>query len=543
MQGHEDGAREGRVMRKIGERTLLLALFTALAQAQSQNAGTPSLVVIRAGILIDGQADTPRSNQLIFVRGDRIEKVTEGSMTIPPDAKLLDLSTATVLPGLIDSHTHIFLWGEDPAKGGYDANILHAGIALRAARATYAARRALEQGFTTIRDLETEGAGYGDIEIKQAIEEGTIPGPRIFGATRGISTTGGYNLEGYAPELQMPKGVQTIDGPVEARKAAREQLEHGADWIKVYMTHRSWVDKQGNLVSQPTLTVEELRAIVEETHGWGKKVACHAYNGPGLQRALDGGCDSIEHGLQMTDAQIGQMARQGTWYCPTLSAYYEDWAPENTPAGKRDRARAHVHEKSFRNAVKAGLKIVYGTDMGGIAWQEPMAQEFLRMVTLGMPPMEAIQSATSRAAEMLDSKGDLGVIAPGAYADIVAVSGDPLKDISELEKVKFVMKGGATYKNEIRPNERLSGAGAPGDFCKRVTIVAPKRLGVGKNGWIAGTLIQPSERACPLTACMMDRKLGLELLFPAASGNYAALADGSPVQGKGKRFADERGQS
>ena len=178
-------------------------------------------------------------------------------------------------------------------------------------------RRALEQGFTTLRDVETEGAGYGDVGIKQAIEGGYIPGPRLFVATRAISTTGGYQLEGYAPELDMPKGAQIVDGPVEARKAAREQLDHGADWIKVYMTHRSWVGKNGELVSQPTLTLEELKAIVDEAHGWGKKVACHAYSGIGLQRALDGGCDSIEHGLQITDAQIAQMVKQGTWYCPT----------------------------------------------------------------------------------------------------------------------------------------------------------------------------------------------------------------------------------
>jgi imidazolonepropionase-like amidohydrolase len=320
---------------------------------------------------------------------------------------------------------------------------------LRAARATYAAKRALEQGFTTIRDLETEGAGYGDVEIKQAIEEGTIPGPRVFGATRAISTTGGYPLEGYAPELLMPKGVQIIDGPVEARKAAREQLDHGADWIKVYMTHRSWVDRQGRLVSQPTLTVEELKAIVDETHGWGKKVACHAYNGEGLQRALDGGCDSIEHGLDMNDSQIAQMAKQGTWYCPTIAVYFLDWAPADTPAGKRDRARAYLHETSFRKAQKAHLKIVFGTDMGGIPWQEPIAQEFGRMVEQGMAPMDAIQSATSQAAEMLDRKGELGVVAPGAYADIVAVDGDPLKNIEELKKVKFVMKNGTVYKDEL----------------------------------------------------------------------------------------------
>ena len=432
--------------------TVLLAMLFGCVNAvhaQVPAAATASLTVIRAGSLIDGQADAAKRNQLIFVRGNRIEKVTATDAPIPAGANVIDLSNATVLPGLIDAHTHIFLWGEEPAKGGYDANILKAGISLRAARATYACRRALEQGFTTLRDVETEGAGYGDVEIREAIDEGTIPGPRLFCSTRGISTTAGYNLEGYAPELSMPKGVQIIDGPVEARKATREQLDHGADWIKVYMTHRSWLDREGHLVSQPTLTVEELRAIVDEAHGWGKKVACHAYNGTGLQRALDGGCDSIEHGLEMTDAQIEQMARLGTWYCPTISVYYGDWAPEDTPAGKRDRARAAVHEITFRKAVKAHLKIVYGTDIGGIPWQESEAQDFPRMVAFGMSPMEAIRSATSRAAEMLDNQGLLGVIAPGAFADIIAISGDPTKDINELANVKFVMKDGTVYKNQL----------------------------------------------------------------------------------------------
>jgi imidazolonepropionase-like amidohydrolase len=426
-----------------------LAISATAVRAQSPAASAGQITVIRAGTLIDGSNAQPRKNQLIFVRANRIEKVTEASAQIPAGAAVIDLSSATVLPGLIDSHTHIFLWGEDPAKGGYDVNILNAGIALRAARATFACRRALEQGFTTIRDLETEGAGYGDIEIKQAIEEGTIPGPRIFGATRAISTTGGYNLEGYAPELDMPKGAQLVDGPVEARKAARQQLEHGADWIKVYMTHRSWVDKQGNLVSQPTLTVEELKAIVDETHGWQKKVACHAYNGIGLQRALDGGCDSIEHGLEITDTQIAQMAKQETWYCPTITPYYGDWAPADTPGGKRDRARAATHEISFKKAVNAHLKIVFGTDIGGMPWTESIAQEFKHMVGFGMAPGDAIQSATSRAAEMLDMKGEIGVVAPGAFADIVAVSGDPLKDVGVLEHVRFVMKDGSVFKNEI----------------------------------------------------------------------------------------------
>jgi imidazolonepropionase-like amidohydrolase len=410
---------------------------------------TPAFTVIRAGVLIDGKSDRPRRDQVIVIRGNRVESVSDAATAkIPAGAKTIDLSNATVLPGLIDSHTHIFLQGEDPAQGGYDANILKYPLALRAARATVAARRALEQGFTTLRDVETEGAGYGDIGIKMAIEGGYIPGPRLFVVTRAISTTGGYNLDGYAPELDMPKGAQIIDGPVEARKAAREQLDHGADWIKVYMTHRSWLGKNGELVSQPTLTVEELKAIVDEAHGWGKKVACHAYNGIGLQRALDGGCDSIEHGLQITDAQIAQMVKQGTWYCPTLAVYYHDWDAANTPNGKRDRKRASDHGESFQKALKAGVKIVFGTDMGGILWTEPIAQEFPRMTELSMSPMETIKSATSRPAEMLDMAGEIGVVAPGAYADIVAVPGDPLRDIHALENVTFVMKDGGVFKND-----------------------------------------------------------------------------------------------
>src|SRR5271165_242092 len=435
-------------MKPIGILLSLILLCVGASRAQISKTDATPLTVIRAGTLIDGQSESPRKNQLIFVRGVTVEKVADGSTPIPAGARIIDLSNATVLPGLIDSHTHLFLWGEDPAKGGYDANILNAGISLRAARATYAAKRALEQGFTTIRDLETEGAGYGDVEIKQAIEEGTIPGPRVFGATRAISTTGGYPLEGYAPELLMPKGVQIIDGPVEARKAAREQLDHGADWIKVYMTHRSWVDRQGHLVSQPTLTVEELKAIVDETHGWGKKVACHAYNGEGLQRALDGGCDSIEHGLGLTDANIAQMRRQGTWYCPTIAIYYTHWAPENTPAGRRDRARASEHEQSFKKALQAGVKIVFGTDVGGFSWDEPIAQEFPYMVKFGMSPTDTIRSATIAPAEMLDMPGQIGVIAPGAYADVIAVQGNPLKDITELGRVKFVMHNGQVFKRE-----------------------------------------------------------------------------------------------
>jgi imidazolonepropionase-like amidohydrolase len=435
---------------------LQLALLLAAATASAQPTATANanaapnvvnVVFIRAGSLIDGRSDAPRRNQIIVVRGNRIESVGAG-IAVPAGAKVIDLSNMTVLPGLIDAHTHLFLQGEEPSEGGYDVQLLKYPASYRAARATVSARRALEQGFTTIRDVETEGAGYGDVGIRMAVNEGRIPGPRIFASTRAISTTGGYDLEGYAPEIDVPKGAQLVDGPVEARKAAREQLDHGADWIKVYMTHRSWVDRDGHLVSQPTLTVEELRAIVDETHGWKKKVACHAYGGEGMRRALDGGCDSIEHGLDLTDADVAQMVRQGTWLVPTLSVYYDHNAPPDTPAGRRDLQRVAVHGPSFQRAMKAGVKIAFGTDVGGFPWSEPMAREFARMVSFGMTPMDAIKSATSRAAELLDRSGELGVIAPGAYADIVAVPADPLANVDALKDVRFVMKDGVVFKQQ-----------------------------------------------------------------------------------------------
>ncbi len=422
---------------------------TALAQGAEQTKTSPAaekVIAIRAASLIDGTAAQARHNVLIVIKGNKIESVTEGGNP-PAGATLINLPAGvTVLPGMIDTHTHIFLQGEDPAEGGYDVQLLKHPSSYRAARAAVAARRALEQGFTTLRDLETEGAGYGDVGIKEAINDGFIPGPRMLVVTRAISVTGGYPLEGYNPDIVVPKGAQLGDGPVELRKITRQQLENGADWIKVYMTHRSWVDKAGHLVSQPTLTVEELKAVVDEAHGQQKKVACHAYSGIGLHRALDGGCDSIEHGLDLDDAAIAQMKEHGTWFVPTLGVYYTDWSPANTPDGQRDRARAAAHEVSFKKAMKAGIKIAFGTDMGGIPWTESIANEFGYMVKFGMSPMDAIKSATSNAADLLEMKGEVGVIAPGAFADIVAVQGNPLTNIEALKSATFVMKDGKVFK-------------------------------------------------------------------------------------------------
>jgi len=427
---------------------LPIAFVSLLTFAQNPTASPKpeKIIAIHAANLIDGSSAQVRHNVMIVVRGNKIEGVTEGGAA-PAGAALINLDgNSTVLPGLIDAHTHIFLQGEDPAEGGYDVQLLKHPSSFRAARAVVAARRALEQGFTTIRDVETEGAGYGDLGIKEAINAGYVPGPRMFVATRAISVTGGYPLEGYNPDIVVPKGAQLGDGPVEMRKITREQLENGADWIKVYMTHRSWVDKDGHLVSQPTLTLDEIKAVTDEAHGQQHKVACHAYSGIGLHRALDGGCDSIEHGLSLDDAAIAQMLKQGTWLVPTLSVYYYDNSPADTPEGKRDRARSGEHEVSFKKALKAGVKIAFGTDIGGIPWTDPIAQEFGYMVKFGMSPMDAIKSATSRAAELLEMKGEIGVIAPGAYADIVAVYGDPLANVDALKNASFVMKDGEVFK-------------------------------------------------------------------------------------------------
>ena len=320
-----------------------------ISWAQNNHA-VKTVTVIRAGTLIDGVSNSARRNQVIIIRGNQIVEVSDAATAhIPAGAEIIDLSQATVLPGLIDAHTHIFLQGEDPAEGRIRHPVAQVSVGLsRGSRDRVGAARAWNRASPRLRDVETEGAGYGDVGIKQAIEGGYIPGPRLFVATRAISSTGGYNLEGYAPEIEVPKGAQIVDGPVEARKAAREQLDHGADWIKVYMTHRSWVGKNGELASQPTLTVEELRAIVDEAHGWGKKVACHAYSGNRLaararrRMRFHRARSRADRRADRADDQAGHVALSHAERRTTTTG-----RPPIRRRGKRDRMRASAHEAVF----------------------------------------------------------------------------------------------------------------------------------------------------------------------------------------------------
>lgn len=407
-------------------------------------------VYIRAGRLLDVHSGHVLQNMIIVIDGDNIDRVAEADeITIPASANVIDLSNAFVLPGLIDAHEHIFLTGED--DGRYDEQLLKESYQYRTIEAIKNAWRDLDAGFTTMRDCETEGAMYSDVDVKSAIDRGLIAGPRLEVATRALSTTGGYPLEGYSPEVTVPSGVQIVDGADEARKAVREQIKYGADFIKVYGTHKSYF-QDGKLVSIPTFDPDELKAIVGEAHAEGHKVACHAYGDPGLHNCIVAGVDSIEHGLDLSDDDIREMKARGTWLCPTLYVYITI-EQEDLKESDGTVSRASVHEISFKKALAAGIKIAFGTDAGPFP-HGTQAKEFEYMVKYGMSPLLAIQAATINAAALMDYSQEhwsqeVGAIDPEKYADIIAVDGNPLDDITQLEHVKFVMKGGVVYKDDF----------------------------------------------------------------------------------------------
>ena len=318
--------------------------------------------------------------------------------------------------------------------------MLKQSIPYRTIQAVTAARAALEYGFTTIRDLETEGAMYADVDVKTAIDRGVIPGPRMVVATRALAPTGMYPLTGYSWELTMPAGAQLVDGADNLRRAVREQVKFGADWIKLYADRDSYVGDDGRLHSWPNWTDEELKAIVDETRRLGRLVSAHATGVEGIDAALRAGVHSIEHGDGLTPELMDRMMRQRVYWCPTIYVGAR-------PLTGRPPLRATMAEfkrKAFGEAVRRGMGdlIAFGTDAGGFAWAENPAQEFAYYVRYGMTPAQAIRTATTNAARLLARDKDVGTVAAGKLADLVAVEGDPLTDPGALTRVKWVMKGG-----------------------------------------------------------------------------------------------------
>jgi len=428
---------------------------TGGAAGPERGAGPPVLV-LRAARLFDGGQGDLRRDVAVVVEGERIRSVGPAASAVaPPGATILDLGDATLLPGLIDVHTHVLLQG-DPTRRSYDDQVLKESIPHRTIRGVAAARAALEHGFTTLRDLGSEGAGFADVALRDGILEGHVPGPRLFVATLALDITGAYPLLGYAVESPVPNGVQVVDGPDAGRRAVREQVQRGADWIKVYCDRSYFIGPDGRLDSIPTFDADELRAIVNEAHRQNRKVAAHAMAPKGLQRALDAGVDSIEHGIGLDAAAVRRMKAQGVAYCPTLmvTRYVAPArAKEGAPVWERIPA---LHESSFKAALAGGVTIVFGTDAGGFPWSLNEAEEFGWMVRFGMTPAAALRSATAVAAQLLGQEQEVGRVAPGLRADLVAVPGDPLQRIEAMQNVGFVMQRGRVVKNALAPVARDS---------------------------------------------------------------------------------------
>jgi imidazolonepropionase-like amidohydrolase len=423
-------------------------LFATLAVAPTAWAQAPrplqtaSPVLIKAGRVIDGRSDGPQSGVGILIEGDRIKAVGPLAQVQAQarGARVIDLSQMTVLPGFIDAHTHLLLQGDSTAQA-YNDQLLYESTPYRAILAARNARIALEHGFTAIRDLETEGAMYADVDVKRAVDRGEIPGPRIFASTRAMAPTGMYPIVSDNWELELPHGVQPVDGVEGARLAVRQQVAHGADWIKYYSDRRYYFTPDSVLHSWVNFTDDEARAIVDEAHRLGRKVAAHAIGSDGIAAALRAGVNTIEHGDGMTDSLLDVLVAKGVYWVPTVTVAYYVAGPRGGVWGPM----VEHQRRAFTRGVRKGVRIVLGTDVGGFPWTEVnQAKEFEYYVQYGMTPMQAIKSGTSLAADLLGQR-DLGVVAAGAYADLVAVAGDPLKDVAELSRVRFVMKGGVTY--------------------------------------------------------------------------------------------------
>ena len=423
-------------------RFLVLLLFASIFAVAQAPTSPDHWVVVRAGRVFEG-TNKLATNQVIVIHGERITEVGPAdSVRVPDQAEIVDLSHATVLPGLIDVHTHVFGNGPD-----FETQILRDSYQYRTLVALSNAQKDLMAGFTTLRDLKTLGAMYSDVDLRNAIDRGIVQGPRMQVATRGLQATGGFIMRGYSTDVPLPSALEVVDSPWAARQAVRDQIAHGADLVKVYAAYDFYFTPEGKMLVPPALTAEEVSAIVDEVHGKGRKVACHAFGGQGLKNCLNSGVDSLEHGVDLDDSDIKTMVQKGIYLVPTLYHYQDD--REKDMKKYAGHSVAEVSERSFSRAVAQRVKIAFGSGVGPFP-HGTQTKEFEYMVKFGMTPMQAIQAATIEAARLMGWQDRVGSIEAGKFADLVAVQGDPTNDITELERVKFVMKGGHIFKNEFK---------------------------------------------------------------------------------------------
>ncbi len=418
---------------------LLLAVLVAPLQAQSTDSTAAYLIVPER--VFDGLSAQVHTGWVVLVRGDRIEAVGPAAqVAAPAGARRIELPGSTLLPGLIDAHSHMFLHPYDEAS--WNDQVLKEPLALRVARATNHARATLMAGFTTVRDLGTEGAGYADVGLKEAIERDIIPGPRMLVVTRAIVATGSYGPRGFDPRWTVPQGAEEADGVGELTRVVRDQIKHGADWVKVYGDYR-W-GPRGE--AEPTFSLDEMRLIVRTAHSSGRSVAVHTATAEGMRRAVLAGVQTIEHGDEGTPEIFRLMADSGVALCPTLEATeaiagYSGWRKGVDP----EPARVRNKKKSFAAALAAGVTICNGSDVGVFSHGRN-AKEVELLVEYGMQPAAALIAATSTDAKVLHMEDEIGAVKPGLLADLVAVDGNPVTDIHALENVRFVMKGGRVYR-------------------------------------------------------------------------------------------------
>lgn len=400
----------------------------------------PQSTFIKAGKLLDPKSGSVLANQMIIIEGSKIKAVGT-DFSVPRGATVLDLSAYTVLPGLIDCHTHILLQPEDE---GLIPPVITKSQAFRTVQGVAAARKDLEAGFTTLRDVDSEGAGFADVAIRDAINQGIIAGPRLFVATDALTITGGHmNIEGMNPDIQIPEPAMLTDSHDAMIAAVRRAVKYGADLVKIYATGRTSQNNPVTMEPLCQLSQEDVQTVVNEAKRWGKDVASHAYGGQGAKNSVLGGVRSLEHGMMLDDETLKLMVERGTYWCPTLYVYID---PGPLGLSEMRKRIIPIHRATFQKAMKMGVKIAFGTDVGAYA-HGTSTIEFLKMVEYGMKPIDAIRAATTTASELLRMENSIGTIEPGKFADIIAVQGNPLEDIKAIQNNVFVMKEGKVYKN------------------------------------------------------------------------------------------------